>query len=81
MLKDWITKLVVMLILSFLGLGLAGCAHNSRSSFNVPGVADGFVKIDLELNLPIIGATGTPALTKADVEEIVAAKFKALGDG
>ena len=52
--------------------GVMGCAHNSRSSFNVPGLADGHLNVDLVLNVPILGASGVPAATKADVDALSA---------
>ncbi len=50
--------------------GVMGCAHNSRSSFNVPGLADGRLNVDLVLHVPILGAAGVPAATKADVDAL-----------
>ncbi|KKM23003.1 hypothetical protein LCGC14_1619660 [marine sediment metagenome] len=66
---DLMKKLLYwFLVLS--ALGVMGCAHNSKSSFNMPGVADGHLNVDLVLNVPILGASGVPAATKADVDAL-----------
>ncbi len=74
--KDWIRNLLIVWLLGF--LGLTGCAHNSKSNFNVPGVADGHLTVDLELNVPMLGGT---TLTKASVQKMIDEKMKKLGDG
>ncbi len=69
---DLMKKLLYwFLVLS--ALGVMGCAHNSKSSFDVPGIANGHLNVDAKLSVPMLG--GSPAMTRAEVEAMIEKKL------